>query len=129
MTAFHNSNAKLALSLSVLSLCVLGFLASPVTAQNANPPAQTKPLAQTLSADERTEFVKNVMEGCLEGQREAPENKGVPQSAIDAYCQCTAVQMIERFNMEEIEKIAEAMTAELQARVNQIEKVCIPKAK
>jgi hypothetical protein len=34
-----------------------------------------KALGETLSAGERAEFVKEVVQGCLESQRTAPENR------------------------------------------------------
>ena len=88
-----------------------------------------KVLSETLSAGERADFVKEVAQGCLENQRAAPENKGVPEAAMEAYCHCTAEQMVNRFNAAEIDRIVENITPELQARVDRIEQACVPKAK
>jgi hypothetical protein len=92
-------------------------------------PAQDrKMLGDTLSADEREAFVKEVIGGCMETQRVAPENKGVPQDVMESYCRCSAERMVSSFTADEIEAIVEKMTPELQARIEQIEKACVPKA-
>lgn len=113
---------KAMLLLAGISLLACEF-SRPAHSQGA------EPLGKTLNAAERQKFVDGVMEGCLEGQREAPENKGIPQKMIDAYCRCTAAEMVDRFSLDEMEKVGTAITPELQARVNEIEKVCVPKAR
>jgi hypothetical protein len=95
----------------------------PVSAQD------NKMLGETLSAGERTEFVKEVVGGCLESQRTAPENKGLSQDVIDSYCRCTAERMVDGFTAAEIDKIVESVTPELQARIDRIEQACVPKPK
>lgn len=91
-------------------------------------PAQDRMLGDTLSADEREAFVKEVIGGCMETQRVAPENKGVPQDVMQSYCRCSAERMVSSFTADEIEAIVEKITPELQARIEQIEKACVPKA-
>ncbi len=93
-------------------------------------PAQDgKALGETLSAGERADFVNEVAQGCLENQRTAPENKGVSEAMMSAYCRCTAEQMVMQFNAAEIDRIVENITPELQLRVDHIEKACVPKAR
>ena len=93
-------------------------------------PAQDgKTLGETLSAGERADFVKEVVEGCLESQRTAPENKGLSETTMETYCRCSAEQMVATFTAAEIETIVEKVTPELQARIDRIEQACVPKAK
>jgi len=54
--------------------------ADPASAQDG------KALGETLSAGEREDFVNEVAQGCLENQRTAPENKGVSEAMMSAYC-------------------------------------------
>ncbi len=112
----------------VVAFCLALLANTCVTAEMVSA-QDSKPLSETLSASEREEFIKDVSEGCLESQREAPENKGISESVINAYCRCTAEQMVARFSAAEVETIAESATPELQARVDQIEQACVPKAK
>jgi hypothetical protein len=109
-----------AIALMAVMSCVP---AEPASAQDS------KVLSETLSAGERVDFVNEVAQGCLENQRTAPENKGVSEAAIDAYCRCTAEQMVTRFSAAEVERIVENVTPELQARIDRIEQACVPKAK
>lgn len=88
-----------------------------------------KALGETLSAAERADFVAEVAQGCLDNQRTAPENKGVSEAMMAAYCRCTAEQMVAQFNAAEVERIVENITPELQARVDGIERSCVPKAR
>ncbi len=87
-----------------------------------------KALGETLSAGERKDFVNEVAHGCLENQRTAPENKGVSEATMETYCRCTAEQMVAQFNASEVDRIVENITPELQARVDRIERSCVPKA-
>jgi hypothetical protein len=96
--------------------------AEPASAQDG------KTLAETLSAGERADFVNEVAQGCLESQRTAPENKGVSEATMASYCRCTAEQMVAQFNASEVDRIVENITPELQARVDRIERSCVPKA-
>lgn len=120
-------------SLAMKRRCVPAALALAVTmscaAVGPAPAQDSKMLGDTLSPGERAEFVREIVGGCLESQRTAPENKGVPQAAIESYCRCTAEQMVTSFTAAEIDRIVESITPELQARVDRIEKACVPKAK
>ncbi len=92
-------------------------------------PADPAPAQDGKALGERADFVNEVAQGCLENQRTAPENKGVSEAMMSAYCRCTAEQMVMRFNAAEIDRIVENITPELQLRVDNIEKACVPKAR
>lgn len=109
---------------AIVLVAIMSFApVAPASAQDG------KALGETLSTSERSDFVNEVTQGCLENQRTAPENKGVSEAIMAAYCRCTAEQMVAQFNAAEVERIIEDITPELQARVDRIEQACVPKAK
>jgi hypothetical protein len=122
VASYRGIDTKRALLAAVALATIPCIVAEPTSAQD-------KVLSETLSAGERADFVKQVAAGCLENQRTASENKGVPEAAINAYCRCTAEQMVTRFSAAEIERIVENITPELQVRVDRLEQACVPKAK
>jgi hypothetical protein len=75
------------------SMCRLAVIAvTGIVFVPAGPaPAQdSRPLGETLGASERAQAVGEIAQGCLEHQRISPENKGVSENRMEAYCRCSA---------------------------------------
>ena len=85
---------------------------------------------QGLTGEVRTTFVEALMRSCLKTQLDAPDNKGVPVSAIHDYCKCNASSLADKISNDEVKSLEATGSEEkyrtaMQARLEASAKTCL----
>jgi hypothetical protein len=96
-----------------------------VVAVAAAYPVSERPFA---SGADRDNFIKNGMASCVRAQRARPENRGVSDDTINAFCLCYTNAAADAATREDMQYQAKfgGMSADAQARLTAAYNKCLP---